>query len=686
MIKVLKLEIVCVRILLMLLFILYGQLVIAGNIPADNSCVLTRFPNFSWPKQDKTVLKTEMPIEYLIQISTDRVFNNIIDIDTITLNRYVCDKPLPAGQLFWRYAVNNTKLKEKQWSDVYTFKTLEPSVVVKVGSDVQKGIAEAVLWAKKDSLVELIFTEKEYNCDLADKYFIHLEEVRNIVINGNGAVVNLLGAHQTFCNLRKCENISVQGFVIDYPGQMTFTQGRVIDSDTNTGTVDVELEPGFPSYDDLYFVGNLEAPVMLLDPVKNGKLKDGVPNYYQIDMSTIQKIRDRKYRLTFKNVSVPVEGKIIVDEVSKRAARYFQKGDRFVHTTRGKNSGFILYADNASDITFYDIKSHAVGSFHYAGYFCSRMNILHCDAVMKEGRWWQGNADGIHLRSNKVGPWVEYFNIEGIGDDGLALYARPMSILKNHPEGNTKRLILKSEHFRLDTGDHISFFNPRDGKIIIETTVRLVERISVGWLVEFTDSVPADLVIDGELQYVDQLWNRSLSCGDFVIRNSRFCGIRRYGNVFRAATGVIENNIYESCSSAAIAFVNETQYPNGLYCSDITIRNNKIIDSGFASSNTAPLFMMFKRLNRDPIVCKTTETTSNKSERAQDTSPYAQSYGPDHIFISGNEFFQLHTDKIIELWSVEDVVIQNNKLEGKLIDFKRTQNIVLKNVSDITYK
>ena len=35
---------------------------------------------------------------------------------------------------------------------------------------------------------------------------------------------------------------------------------------------------------------------------------------------------------------------------------------------------------------------------------------------------------------------------------------------------------------------------------------------------------------------------------------------------------------------------------------------------------------------------------------------------------------------------VKDVVIQNNKLEGKLIDFKRTQNIVLKNVSDITYK
>ena len=171
-------------------------------------------------------------------------------------------------------------------------------------------------------------------CDLADKYFIHLEEVRNIVINGNGAVVNLLGAHQTFCNLRKCENISVQGFVIDYPGQMTFTQGRVIDSDTNTGTVDVELEPGFPSYDDLYFVGNLEAPVMLLDPVKNGKLKDGVPNYYQIDMSTIQKIRDRKYRLTFKNVSVPVEGKIMKYQSGllvisrKEIALFIQHGGR----------------------------------------------------------------------------------------------------------------------------------------------------------------------------------------------------------------------------------------------------------------------------------------------------------------------------------------------------------------------
>lgn len=107
------------------------------------------------------------------------------------------------------------------------------------------------------------------------------------------------------------------------------------------------------------------------------------------------------------------------------------------------------------------------------------------------------------------------------------------------------------------------------------------------------------------------------------------------GTFFVQRPGVIENNIYESCSSAAIAFVNETQYPNGLYCSDITIRNNKIIDSGFASSNTAPLFMMFKRLNRDPIVCKTTETTSNKSERSTRYKSVCSIIRSCHIFISG---------------------------------------------------
>jgi hypothetical protein len=662
-----------------------------ANTPEENSSISNQFPNFSWMPHVSVLKNTGKPIEYIIQISRAKKFTDLIDVDTIAINRYVCDRPLPTGRIYWRVrAIPNNSCMEK-WYPTNSFTLVSPTVKITVGKSVGQALSEARSLTKKGNIVELDFLKGEYNCELPTKYFMQIRDCENLIINGNGSTVNLLGANQTFCEITNCKNVIVKGFVIDYPKQMTFTQGRIVASSIEEGSIEVQLEPNFPTYEDKYFVENSEAPVMLLDPLENGKLKTGVPNYYQIDMKNIKKTGNRRFSLSFKNVSVPVEGKVIVDKVSNQTAKFFNVGDRFVHTTRGKESGNIMIANNSSEITCYDIKSYGVGGFHYAGYFCSEMNFLHCDALIKKGRWWQGNADGIHLRSNRIGPWVEYFNIQGIGDDGLALYARPMTIKECFPNGNKRQLILNSEHFYLEPKDKVTFFNPRDGKIVIETSSKKIEKTNGGWLVEFDDKLPENLVTVGAIQNVDQIWNRSASCGDFVIRNSKFIGIRRYGNVFRAKNGVIENNIYHGCSSAAIVFINETQYPNGLYCSNIIVRNNKISDCGFASTNTAPIFMMFKRLDTAPIVCQVdTVTPINKQSKqtAEKSSPvlntYAESFGPNNILIENNDFSQLYSKKIIELWSVKDAVIRNNKLNEKQIENNNLEQVVLKHTSNIT--
>jgi hypothetical protein len=172
-----------------------------------------------------------------------------------------------------------------------------------------------------------------------------------------------------------------------------------------------------------------------------------------------------------------------------------------------------------------------------------------------------------------------------------------MTIAALLPDGAKNHLVVKADiHFSAEPGDEVTFFRPQTGTILVETQVKSVARVEGGWDVEFADSLPADLSIEGSLVTSDQIWNRSKSCGDFVVRHNRLERIRRFGVVFRAKTGVIEENHFQGTSASAIIFLNETQYPNGLYPSNIIIRNNVIQDCAFDAMPTAALTMLFKRL------------------------------------------------------------------------------------------
>lgn len=622
-----------------------------------------QFPNLSW--QEKIVLDNKNELnEYIIQISKDKKFKNIIDCDTIPINRYVSSEPLPFGKLYWRFAKISTNKNVLNWSKTQKIIIKSPDITIEVKNDnLKQSIKRAVELAEKNKIVCLNFIETNYYLTSSEKNFIELKNTQNIIFQGNGAKVSLLSANQSFCLIEECSNITIRGFIVDYPKEMTFLQGRILDSSADSGSIDVKIEEGFPTYDDKYFASNDEAPIMLLDPYINGRLKNKVPDYYQVDMQNIKKTGDRSYRLFFKNVTIAVEGNknFLHDAITKRIANNFQKGDRFVHTTRSNIAGFIGYIKGGSTITFYDIINHGVGHFHYAGYFCSDMKFIKVKGLMKENWWWQGNADGIHLRSNRIGPWIEDVHFEGIGDDAIALYARPMRVNKIWIDGKKNTLELNPEHFYLQPNDEVSFFNPRDGKIILETTVKSINK----HIVEFNHEIPTDLVIVGSLQEVDQIWNRSASCGNFSIRNSTFKGIRRFGAVFRAKKGVVEKCNFESCSTSAVVFTNETQYPNGLYCSDIIIRNNTIKDCGFANLSAAPIIMKF-----------------NKLHSSKNVNNFAQSYGPRNISIINNNFHQLYTNKLIEFTRVENAIIKGNKIDGK--EIVKEKNIVLNLTDNVT--
>jgi hypothetical protein len=356
-------------------------------------------------------------------------------------------------------------------------------------------------------------------------------------------------------------------------------------------------------------------------------------------------IEDRRFRLPLKRLAG------------------IEVGDRFVHFVR-KGAKSLFYANGSQRLVYYQITNHRSGGGHYVGVSCSQIAVLHCRSDILGDRWYGGSADGLHIRGNRIGPWIESMSFNGIGDDGVALYSRPVRASQTWPNGQRNALIITPAFFDLEPGDNVSFFNPAEGRIFLETHVKEVEPVGKNYRVVFEDDIPREMAYGKSLQDDDQIWNRSTSNGNFMIRNSRFTNIRRFGVVFRAAAGVVEDCVFDGTSSSAILFFNETQYPNGLYCSDVIIRNNTINDCAFDSQPLGAIVFDFRR-------------------RA--TGALAVDHGPRRILIENNHITNT-TATPLELGSARDIVLRGNTVDGKSLDPKQPGHTHIRNSENVRWE
>lgn len=58
---------------------------------------------------------------------------------------------------------------------------------------------------------------------------------------------------------------------------------------------------------------------------------------------------------------------------------------------------------------------------HYASMDSTDNKFINCKTLVKAGRAFGGNADGIQARANRIGPWIEGCAIDTIGDDGVSM-------------------------------------------------------------------------------------------------------------------------------------------------------------------------------------------------------------------------------------------------------------------------
>ncbi len=610
-----------------------------------------KFPEFNWEDHPAQFADMAKPVSYEIQIALDRSFSDIIDQDTIALSRYVHDRPFQEGTYFWRVRSITFEGDVSEWSKVTSFTILPPQEIVTVerpeGHEdcteaVQSAVKNAEDLAALGKSVKLLFPEGDYHIgDNLKGALIRISNLVNIEIEGTGATIFFSNRKQGLIHAAACENISISGFNITYPKGVFRVQGYIQSVVPETRTVVVSIEEDSP---DFTASSSIAMDIfILLDPAIDGRLKDYSSSFYRMD--SYEENSDGTYTIQLNS------GGDFSD---------WEVGGRFVYHFRGGSEIFVDFPES-NNVTAYNLTTDGWGQMGFVSVKGSNYNILHCNTVMQEGKWMMGNADGVHIREHVTGPWIEGTHIQGLGDDGLALYARPMVIVASNYEGNPKAAICDTLFFNLEEGDEVSFFEPRQGEILLETNIVSIQKRDDGrFLVHFSDELPDDMITEdkltndeeyrprggwdaeanfGQIQDRTQIWNRSKSCGEFVIRNSKFTNIRRYGSVFRSKRGLIENTIYKGCSSNAIKFHNETPWPNGLYASEIIIRNNVIDDCGFDGNGIQPVISFVFERRGGGIV---------------------QSIGSRNLLIEGNTIVDCPSPAF-GLESTRNVVLRNNK-------------------------
>jgi len=262
--------------------------------------------------------------------------------------------------------------------------------------------------------------------------------------------------------------------------------------------------------------------------------------------------------------------------------RVVSPGDRIVQFSRSAGQSLFAAARSA-DLAFLRIVNHSISGGHYILQECDGGRIPGCSSLPSPGKSYGANADGAHIRSSTVVPWIEGCYFEAVGDDGAAIFAKCIAVL-GHP--TSTKVLLEEQFFNLEMGDHMIFFNPRDWrKVGEEFTITEVSQRMTGpegkpyREVSFAPELPEQLRFGfPDVWTNDQVFKMAARHEGFVVRRNTFRDIRRYGVIARAEQGAIEDNQIIGTSDSAITLQNEPDvWLNGLHSVGIRIAGNRIL-------------------------------------------------------------------------------------------------------------
>ncbi len=610
--------------------------------PSDQLVYRLPSPSFFWegsPSADS----------FEMQIAADSSFSNVIDSDTIAINRYVNAQPLSPGTYYWRVRARGTGGLASEYGPIRQLTILAPTNVYSIPADadaatIQNTIANAVTPA-----VVNFASGTTYTLSPSASYLIALGNKSDLIINGNGANLVFTNPMVGLASFSNCQRLIMRDLTVDF-NPVPFSVGTIVSSQSN-GEFVVDVDSGMPAFNAAHMVANWTWGV-LLDPAVPGKLKDGAP--LVVDTSKTYGAQlvsgyTNRFRLKLADPSNSI---------------HFTANTKYIQFARdpGGKSLVTFSGGNSVDVTCLNITNYAISGGHYICTDGSDYKILNCKALIKSGRWFGGNADGVHVRYNGVGPWVEGCEFNGIGDDSVALYSKGVFIQQKLSNSSLR---LGTDYFTLTVGSRFTIFNPREGTAVAENrkvlSVTAVGSPVTAWDVTFEPSVTAAIqTSDPDPLKNDQVFDSTRVSSQFALRNNTFKNVRRFGSIIRASYGVIEGNTYENISDIPIVFRNEPDHwRNGLNSSDIRVQNNVIRNSGFSASaqNKGQIELMLAKLGSSTLL-----------------NTFGAWRGHRRMVIEGNEIWNWQERGIV-ISNAGKILVSKNKISADAgVTFNNSRN------------
>ncbi len=171
-----------------------------------------------------------------------------------------------------------------------------------------------------------------------EKACLPIIEARGLTVRGVPGKTELIigGGRCSAFELRECEATTLLGFTVDY-APLPFTQGTVAAVDRNAASIELRIDPGYPSLDEPMFAqttAKYERWGMFMDAGTRW-LKPGTPNFVLMD--TFTPLAGGVWRL---KVAPGAEDKL----------RHLVVGDWFVQLARGVGAAFSLVKSRACTI------------------------------------------------------------------------------------------------------------------------------------------------------------------------------------------------------------------------------------------------------------------------------------------------------------------------------------------------
>lgn len=398
---------------------------------------------------------------------------------------------------------------------------------------------------------------------------VYLKEKKNIVIDGNGALIRVHGK-MTPLLFDRCENITVKNLMIDY-AVPTMTEFTVLESENGVITIKINDECPFRVEGNTLFWHGEKG----IDGSFYWENACNAPKrYIKVYSPSDETTRDfDRNDLSFEKIEIIAENTLCCTLINKAAV--IRKGDIFQTRNIIRDQVGSMF-ERCRNLTFENLRIKFMHGLGMVNQFCENVTFRNCDFTPKKGRTIASTADFFQFSGCKGDIIIENCAAAGAQDDFINVHGTHLRVIGCDRSDNTMTVrFMHAESWgfqAFENGDSIEFIRWDTLK-----PYEKAEIISYKKLNNTDIKITVSFIPDGIIIGKDVVENATHT-PNLYVRNC-FFGPTSGRGILATTRGevIIENNRFYKLWGPALLIEDDCNFwfESG-YTKEITFRNNEV--------------------------------------------------------------------------------------------------------------